>query len=102
MLVEAMPNPTTGALELVVSVRDRAVNRPETAGGRGSVRLECLDRGGQLVLSSDHSWPLGDDFGSGLPHAHEPIAGDRVAVIESCRLRGTRVRLEGRLTGRPG
>ena len=102
LLVETFPNPQTGSLEVVVSLEDAGLNRPETVGGRDKVGLECHDAAGRIVLSGEHRWPLDNDFGTELPHAHQPVASDKVQEIASCRLRGTTAKLEGRVTNRPG
>jgi len=74
--VERFPAPT--GLELIVYVQ-AADNQPDVAGGTPSVRIECADPGGRVVLRGNHPWPFTDtDAGT--------TDVDRVA---SCRLPGT-------------
>jgi len=99
--VETYPNPMTGGLELVVSVEDVEINRPETATRPGIVGLECKNAGGQVVLGGDQEWPFDNDLGMELPHAHLPIRSELADSLATCRLTGTKVPLEGRLTALP-
>ncbi len=99
--VETYPNPMTRELELVVTVENVEVNRPETAVRPGTVGLECKNAGGLMVFGGDQKWPFSDDLGTGLPHAHVPILSELADSIATCRLTGTKVPLEGRLTGLP-
>lgn len=85
-----------------MSVENVEVNRPETAGRPGTVGLECKSAGGQVVLDGDQKWPFDNDLGTELPHAHLPIRGDLADSVATCRLSGTKVPLEGRLTRLPG
>ncbi len=102
LLVETLPNPMTGGLELVVSVENVEINRRETAVRPGIVGLECKNEGGQVVVGGDQQWPFDNDLGTELPHAHLPIRSDIADSVATCRLTGTKIPLEGRLTALPG
>jgi hypothetical protein len=76
----------------------RASNVPGTAGGRRTVRLECLDRRDRVVAKSRQAWPFTDtDDGTVDPHVHQFVPADRARRIERCRLAGTEGPLEGRI-----
>jgi hypothetical protein len=90
---------TPGGLpEITIYVEDRSLNQPGTAGGAGTVVVECVDGDGRVVSSRPEPWPFTDtDDGTVEPHAHigmDPAALERIA---RCRLTGTDPPLEGRL-----
>jgi hypothetical protein len=90
---------TPGGLpEITIYVEDRSLNEPATAGGAGTVVIECVDADGRVVSSRPQRWPFTDtDDGTLDPHAHigmDPAALERIA---RCRLTGTDPPLEGRL-----
>jgi hypothetical protein len=45
--------PTPDGLELIVYVTE-ADNQPDVVGGRSSVRVECADAGGQVLVRGEH------------------------------------------------
>jgi hypothetical protein len=88
--------PTRGTPELVIYVEDVDANRPETAGGRRSVRIECLNEDGAVVFSTSERWPFTDtDGGRFEPHVHTFVPPDALPTVASCRLKGTDPPLEG-------
>jgi hypothetical protein len=71
-------------------------NRPEVADNRATVRLECTDAGGAVLVSGSHRWPLTDtDGGITEAHIHQPVPADDVEDVESCRLADTEPELRG-------
>jgi hypothetical protein len=86
-----------GAPEILIFVDDPEVNEPATTGGQTRVRIECLDRGGEVVFRDSKAWPFTDtDGGKFDPHVHVVVNPELIARIETCRLRGTDPPLEGR------
>jgi hypothetical protein len=87
-----------GVPEIIVYVEDRSLNEPSTAGGAGTVIVECVDDGGEVVSSKQESWPFTDtDQGTLDPHAHLAVSTELLDRIARCRLKGTDPPLEGRL-----
>jgi hypothetical protein len=81
--------------ELLVYVTPEA-NKPERAGGRGSVVLECVDPEGGVVITRTEPWPFTDtDQNTIEPHTHVPVDPARIGDITSCRLEQTQPPLEG-------
>jgi hypothetical protein len=94
--VELFPAPTGG--DLVVYVQDQH-NRPEVADNRSTVRLECADAGGAVLVSGSHRWPVTDtDGGTTEAHLHQRVPADDVEDVESCRLADTDPGLRGPVT----
>jgi hypothetical protein len=87
-----------GGADLVVYVDDTAANVPETAGGKTTVELQCLDRSHKVVVTATHPWPFGEtDDGLTGPHVHQRTTSQQADRIARCRLDGTDPALEGRL-----
>jgi hypothetical protein len=87
---------TRGTPELVIYVEDVNANEPRTNGGRGSVRIECLDEAGAVVFSTSERWPFTDtDGGRFEPHVHTFVPPDALPTVTRCRLKGTDPALEG-------
>ena len=87
----------TGA-EVIVYLEDRDANTPDTADGATSVRLECLDRAGEVLINAAQPWPFTDTDGETLdPHVHLALDADRMGRLDRCRLKGTDPVLEGGL-----
>jgi hypothetical protein len=96
LTVERSVVPGTRQPELLVSV-DKKLNVTDTAKDGRSVGLRCVDAQGSQVLSARVDWPFIDEPNYPLPHAHQPVSGQDLARIDSCRVTGTTVRLEGRM-----
>jgi len=103
LMVERFKNVTTDAPELLISLGDEELNKLTTTGGKTSVRIECIGRQGQPVLTGRQKWPFIRERGYEYPHAHQAATPEQVQRADECRVRGTRVRLEadveGALTG---
>jgi hypothetical protein len=89
----------TGAPELLVNLTDEDLNKLQTTRGRRAVRVECLGRGGKVVLDAKQRWPFINEPGYDYPHAHQRATRDQLVRADRCRLRGTRVRLEAEVEG---
>src|SRR5688572_16831355 len=82
---------STEAPEMLIFITEESANTPGRAGGRRSVRVECLDEDGRVIASQDDPWPMTETDGNRLsPHAHVPVSPDRIGEIASCRLSGTK------------
>jgi hypothetical protein len=81
--------------ELLVFLEPDA-NTPERAGGRASVRVECLDEAGGVVARSDQPFPFTDtDQETRDPHVHMPVNPARINDVVRCRVRPADPPLEG-------
>jgi heme/copper-type cytochrome/quinol oxidase subunit 2 len=103
LMVERFKNVTNDAPELLISLGDEELNKLTTTGGKTSVRIECIGRQGQPVLTGRQKWPFIRERGYEYPHAHQAATPEQVQRADECRVRGTRVTLEadveGALTG---
>jgi hypothetical protein len=71
-------------------------NKPQRAGNRPTVIVECLDRAGGVVARQDEPWPFTDTDQNTLdPHAHIPVNPARINDVERCRVRPATPPLEG-------
>ena len=96
LTVERSVVPGTRQPELLVSV-DRDLNVADTAKDGRTVGLHCVDGQNRKVLSARLEWPFIEEPNYPLPHAHQPASGQDLARVDSCRVTGTTVRLEGRM-----
>jgi hypothetical protein len=88
-----------GGPELLVNIADKDLNKLQTTRGRRAVRVECLGRGGEVVLDARQRWPFINEPGYDYPHVHQRATREQLVQAERCRLRGTRVRLEAEVEG---
>ena len=96
LVIETYPAPSRGTVELVVALPNEELNTLETTDGAPSVGLECVDAEGRVEFRVDHPVPFSDtDGGLEPPHVHQRVDEDQLAAIESCRLDGTTLELEG-------
>ena len=88
-----------GAPELIVSLEEE-LNTLKTTNGKRAVRLECLDRDGQVVVDAEQKWPFRSrEKGYAYPHAHLKANLTQRQRADRCRLIGTRPRLETDVEG---
>jgi len=96
LVIETYPGTSRGMVEFVVALPNEELNTPETTDGAPTVGLECVDAEGRVEFRVDHPFPFSDtDGGLEPPHVHQRVGTDQLAAIESCRLDGTTVELEG-------
>jgi hypothetical protein len=88
-----------GGPELLVNLVDKDLNKLHTTRGRRAVRVECLGRGGQVVIDARQRWPFINEPGYDYPHVHQRATREQLVQAERCRLRGTSVRLEADVEG---
>jgi hypothetical protein len=89
----------TGGPELLVNLVDKDLNTLRTTRGRRTVRVECLGRGGRVVVDASQKWPFINERGYDYPHVHQRATREQLVEAERCRLRGTRIRLEADVEG---
>jgi hypothetical protein len=71
------------------------LNRPERAGDRRMVTLECIDAEGRVLASQPERWPLTEtDQGTLDPHAHVPMDPAQIGEVARCRVHGTEPLME--------
>jgi hypothetical protein len=85
-----------GSPEIVVNV-PKKLNTPAEANNATSVRLTCVDSGGSTVLATTQVWPFITEPGYPLPHIHQPVTPAQMQQIATCRVEGTKTKLEGPL-----
>jgi hypothetical protein len=88
-----------GGPELLVNLVDEDLNKLHTTRGRKTVRVECLGRGGEVVLDARQRWPFITEPGYDYPHVHQRATREQLAQVERCRLRGPRTKLEADVEG---
>jgi hypothetical protein len=86
----------TGAPGIVVNI-PAELNTPEETNNSSNVKLICVDAGGKTVLATDQDWPFINEPGYPLPHQHQPVTPSQLQRIATCRLDGTKTKLEGNL-----
>ena len=90
----------TGAPELLVSLGEDDLNKPQTNGGKRSVRIVCVGRDEKVVLNVKKQWPFMNELGFDYPHTHLVTSRAQVQRAQRCRLEGTRVPLAAEVEGR--
>jgi hypothetical protein len=102
LIVERATTPA-GTPEFIVSLAEDDLNTLDTTKGKRTVRVECVDREGQVVLEAEKRWPFPSERGYDYPHRHQRASAEQLRRVDRCRLKGTSVRLEadveGSLTG---
>lgn len=88
-----------GRPELIVSLGSRDLNTLEMTNGKRTVRLECEDGDGDLVLSATAKWPFLVERGYDYPHQHQRASEEQLQEVEDCRVLGTDVPLEAGVEG---
>lgn len=80
----------TGAPELVLSIAGPAVVRS----GASSVRVECMDKDGNVIVQAEQPWPFIEETGYPYPHVHQGDDPEKIEGARRCRVLGTDKRLE--------
>jgi hypothetical protein len=88
-----------GIPELLVSLGDKALNSLETTNGKKVVRVECVDREGQVVLDAEQRWPFIYERGYEYAHTHQQATQEQLQRANRCRVLGARIRLEAAVKG---
>jgi hypothetical protein len=88
-----------GRPELIVSLGSRDLNSLEMTNGKRTVRLECEDGDGDVVLSSTEKWPFLVERGYAYAHQHVRATEEQLREAADCRLLDTDVPLEAEVEG---
>ncbi len=100
LTLEQFARPDTGETELLISLRNTRLNRPQTTAGAKLVRLRCFDKSGDVAIRQRTAWPLAEEPGYPYPHIHQ-LANQRVLNgIRACRLTGPGIDFKGEVPGR--
>jgi hypothetical protein len=82
-----------GGPELVLSI----VGDAEITSEASSVRVECLDKDGKVIVKSTQPWPFVDEPGYPYPHVHQTDSAEKIEGARRCRVLGTNTRLEAKV-----
>jgi len=96
LVVERGFVPGTQQPELLVSVVGGPIVEETAENGR-TVGIVCTDSAGRKVIQARTEWPLLEEQGYALPHAHQPATNQELLRISECRITGTTVALSGRM-----
>ena len=80
----------TGDPELILSIAGDV----QVTSGASSVRVECVDKDGRVIMNATHPWPFLDETGYPYPHVHQGDTPEKVEGARHCRVLGTDTRLE--------
>ena len=80
----------TGAPELILSIAGPA----EVTSGASSVRVECTDKDGNVIVKAEQPWPFIEEPGFPYPHVHQGDDAEKIEGARRCRVLGTNRRLE--------
>ena len=80
----------TGAPELVLSIAGPA----EVTSGASSVRVECTDKDGNVIVKAEQPWPFIEEPGFPYAHVHQGGDAEKIEGARRCRVLGTNKRLE--------
>ena len=83
-----------GEPEIVVNV-PKKLNTPAEAHNATSVKLTCVDGGGNTILGNVQPWPFINEVGYPYPHIHQPVTPKQLQAIAKCRLDGLKTKLQG-------
>ena len=83
----------TGSPELILSIAG-----PVTVDtGASSVKVECMDKNGDVILKGDQPWPFVEEAGYPYPHVHQVDDPAKIEGARRCRVLGTDTRLEAKV-----
>jgi hypothetical protein len=80
----------TGAPELVLSIAGDV----QVTTGESSVRIECMDKDGDVIVKGTQPWPFIEEPGFPYPHVHQTDSAEKIEGARRCRVLGTDTRLE--------
>ena len=80
----------TGAPELLLTINDPDV---EVTSNRTTVKIECEDAKGNVIVSGTQPWPFPPEAGY-APHAHQAASSDEVEQARRCQVIGTNKHLD--------
>jgi len=80
----------TGAPELVLSIAGPA----EVSSGASSVRVECMDKDGNVIVRGEQPWPFIEETGYPYLFFNQTDDTEKIEGTRRCRVLGTDKRLE--------
>ena len=80
-----------GEPELILSVGAEDV---QVTSATNSVRVECEDATGKVIIKATQPWPFLTEAGYDYPHAHQAADADQVEQTRRCRVLDTNKKLE--------
>jgi hypothetical protein len=83
----------TGEPELVLSI----VGEAQVTSGASSVRIECTDKDGKVIVKGTQPWPFVEEPGYPYAHVHQSDSPEKVEAARRCRVLGTDTRLEAKV-----
>jgi hypothetical protein len=81
----------TGAPELVISIVGGGV---EVTNPTESVRIECMDKDGNVIVKGTQPWPFVEEPGYPYAHVHQSDSPEKIQGARRCRVLGTNTVLE--------
>jgi hypothetical protein len=81
----------TGAPELVISLVGGGV---EVTTPTDTVRIECMDKDGNVIIKGTQPWPFVEEPGYPYAHVHQSDSPEKIQGARRCRVLGTNTRLE--------
>jgi hypothetical protein len=79
-----------GTPELILSIAGDV----QVQGAATSVRVECTDKDGNVIVNGTQPWPFVDEPGYPYPHVHQIDSPEKIEGARRCRVLGTDTRLE--------
>jgi hypothetical protein len=83
----------TGEPELVLSIAGEA----QVTSGASSVRIECTDKDGKVIVKGTQPWPFVEEPGYPYAHVHQSDSPEKIEGARRCRVLGTDTRLEAKV-----
>jgi hypothetical protein len=83
----------TGEPELVLSI----VGEAQVTSGASSVRIECTDKDGKVIVKGTQPWPFVEEPGYPYAHVHQSDSPEKIEGARRCRVLGTDTRLEAKV-----
>jgi hypothetical protein len=83
----------TGEPELVLSI----VGDAQVTSGASSVRIECTDKDGKVIVKGTQPWPFVEEPGYPYAHVHQSDSPEKIEGARRCRVLGTDTRLEAKV-----
>jgi hypothetical protein len=83
----------TGEPELVLSI----VGEAQVTSGASSVRIECTDKDGRVIVKGTQPWPFVEEPGYPYAHVHQSDSPEKIEGARRCRVLGTDTRLEAKV-----
>jgi hypothetical protein len=98
MIVERSTS-VKGDPEFLIALVKKDLNKLDLTNGKRTVRVECVDRDGRMLVAADQKWPFVIERGYDYAHAHQPATAEQVQRAVRCRLIGTSEKLEADVKG---